>query len=54
MEARLARLDAQMRRNDYLFRSICARCSQQADPHASQAPFSPFQALAPAAQPPAE
>ncbi len=50
--ARQERLEARMRRNDFLFRSICRTCSP-GDRFESTAPFYPNQALrAPAAQDP--
>jgi hypothetical protein len=50
--ARQERLEARMRRNEFLFRSICRTCSP-GDRFESTAPFYPSQALrAPVAQDP--
>jgi hypothetical protein len=49
--ARQERLEARMRRNDFLFRSICRTCSPE-DRFESSAPFHPDQALRAPAQDP--
>jgi hypothetical protein len=41
---RQERLEARMRRNDFLFRSICRTCSTS-DKFESSAPFNPQEAL---------
>ena len=42
--ARQEQLEARMRRNEFLFRSICRTCSRE-DRFASEAPFHPLQTL---------
>ena len=44
---RQERLAQRMRRNDFLFRSICVRCSNVPDRSGTTAPFEPLQALSP-------
>jgi len=44
---RQERLAQRMRRNDFLFRSICVHCSNVPDRSGTTAPFEPLQALSP-------
>ena len=48
--ARQDRLEARMRRNEFLFRNICRNCSRAEDP-TNGAPFEPLRALRPGAVP---